>query len=139
MRLISVLCSLGLLSGPALAANFLEPVVPVEPVAVPEAFNWTGGYVGLNAGWALDNGNEHDLSLYGRGVRIDLGRFGSREYEGPFLGAQAGFNFQTGMIVLGIEGDIQWANIDDDRRRWDHEVHHEASGTSWSTATGMPR
>jgi len=54
MRMISGLLGLALMSSSALAADLLEPVVPVEPVVVPEAFSWTGGYVGLNAGWAFE-------------------------------------------------------------------------------------
>src|SRR5918998_973412 len=56
MRIASVLFITGLMSSSALAADLLEPVVPVEPVPVIEevpAFTWTGFYAGVDLGWAF--------------------------------------------------------------------------------------
>jgi outer membrane immunogenic protein len=76
------------------------------PVAVP-VFTWTGFYVGVNAGYGW---NANDDIVIG-GVRYDL------DDEGGFVGgAQAGYNYQIGSFVVGLEGDIQYADFggDDD-------------------------
>lgn len=121
MRMMSALLGLVLMSGSALAADLLEPVLPVEPIAVvPEAFSWTGGYVGVDIGWATgaesDAGDDNDV------ICVDDGRRGRGchyadfdnvdELNGLFAGVDAGFLYQTGMFVVGIEGDLKWANID---------------------------
>ena len=79
---------------------------PVEP--------WTGPYVGINGGYAW-GGNSNatgyspvigSYSIVGGGA-VDAA-FGS---NGWFGGAQAGYNWQRGNLVLGIEADIQGGDI----------------------------
>jgi outer membrane immunogenic protein len=144
MRVASVFLAVGLMSSSALAADILEPVVPVEPVVIEEAaFTWTGFYAGVNAGWWWEAGDDDDRNRHRRGKRRECFRdeFGVRICEdivfdgrgrrfhdddnenGPFIGGQIGANFQTGMFVIGVEGDLQWADWgddDDDRRRGRH-------------------
>ena len=122
MRVLPALLTLGLMSSSALAADLLEPVVPVEPVVVEEAFTWTGFYVGVDVGWAFagDNGNNNGgnnrcrradgfdctgFRLYGDSDNVD-------ELEGWFAGGDVGYLYQTGAFVFGIEGDLKWADID---------------------------
>lgn len=74
------------------------------PVSVP-VFTWNGFYVGVNAGygWA----DSFDVTLpNGAVVRANS------EDDGGFIGgAQIGYNYQIGSIVVGIEGDIQYADL----------------------------
>ncbi|WP_291862516.1 outer membrane beta-barrel protein [Bradyrhizobium sp.] len=81
------------------------------PVAM--VYDWTGFYVGVNAGVGLGRNNQ-TLTVPG---------FPSFEqsYLSPFGalgGVQAGYNWQSntalGRLVLGIEADIQGAGIRDD-------------------------
>ena len=67
----------------------------VAPVYVPPAFSWTGVYFGLNSGFAWAGTSDSS--------------FGSP--TGGALGATVGFNYQMGQIVLGVEGDWDWANL----------------------------
>lgn len=75
------------------------PVKAVPIVAPP--FNWTGFYIGANAG-----------VLWGRSVQtVDLDTFGgipadTSTYAGFIGGVQAGYNWQFSNVVLGIEADI---------------------------------
>ena len=111
------------MSSSALAADLLEPVVPVEPVVIEEAaFSWTGFYAGVDVGWAFagDDGNNgngnfacrRDDGVDCRGVRRYGDSDNADELEGWFAGVDAGYLYQTGAFVLGIEGDLKWADID---------------------------
>jgi outer membrane immunogenic protein len=95
----AISCSL-LLASPAVIAADLPTKSP-SPLSVAPAYNWTGFYAGVNAGYgsgklvdAFFDGNESDGSV-------------SLKFDGAIVGAQAGFNLQSGTFVWGIEGDIQ--------------------------------
>lgn len=96
-----------LLAGAALitgigVANAAELVVKA-PVPVAAPFSWTGFYVGahagggalFDAGWAPSN-------------NIDVGDVHG---VGALAGGQVGANYQTGMLVLGIEGEAFWSGL----------------------------
>lgn len=71
---------------------------PVAPVAYAPVFAWTGAYVGLNAG-------------YGFGKITKSGSYFD-DPKGFVGGGQAGYNYQLqNGLVLGIETDIQWADL----------------------------
>jgi outer membrane immunogenic protein len=67
--------------------------------------SWTGFYLGghVGAGWGTVESN------------IDLGGatlpFSSHGTNGMIGGLQAGYNWQTGWLVLGVEGDWSWSGI----------------------------
>lgn len=64
------------------------------------AYNWTGAYVGINAGagWGRSNFN---------GVPTT----GSFNLSGGVVGGTLGYNWQVGQAVLGLETDLDWSNI----------------------------
>jgi opacity protein-like surface antigen len=90
----------GLLSGSALASD-LPTKAPVykAPIAAPP-YNWSGFYLGVNFGGGWSNGslNIPGNNLYG----------GLTEFIG---GVQAGYNFQFGHFLLGVEGDFDGASF----------------------------
>ena len=90
----------GLFGASALAAD-LPTKAPAykTPIAAPP-YNWSGFYVGANFGGAWTNGslNIPGNNFYG----------GITEFIG---GVQAGYNFQAGHVLLGIEGDFDWASF----------------------------
>jgi outer membrane immunogenic protein len=72
------------------------PVFKALPPAVGvPAWSWTGLYVGINGGGGWGN-------MYG-----DAGWTAT----GGMIGGTAGYNFQVQNWVLGIEADVDWANI----------------------------
>jgi opacity protein-like surface antigen len=80
---------------------FKAPVhVPKGPVAVP--YNWTGFYVGgfLGSTWGETKWENID----------DAGIDAFVRPRGILVGGQAGYNFQWGPWVAGLEGDIGWSN-----------------------------
>lgn len=70
------------------------------PAAV---YNWSGFYIGANAGYGTAG-----ASASSGGVTVEGG-----DLKGPFAGGQIGYNFQSGMFVFGIEVDGQWADINE--------------------------
>jgi outer membrane immunogenic protein len=104
--LLSSVALLGLATG-AMAADLPSRRAPAPIVAAVPVFTWTGFYVGVNAGYGW---NANDSITVG-GVRFDL------DDEGGFVGgAQAGYNYQIGSFVVGLEGDIQYADFGGDDR-----------------------
>jgi len=90
-------------AGAASAADLPVRSAPPAPViaAVP-VFTWTGFYVGVNAGYGWNS--DDDITI--GGVRYSL------DDDGGFVGgAQAGYNYQIGSFVVGLEGDIQYADL----------------------------
>ena len=104
--LLSSVALLGLATG-ALAADLPSRRAPAPIIAAVPVFTWTGFYVGVNAGYGW---NANDSITVG-GIRFDL------DDEGGFVGgAQAGYNYQIGSFVVGLEGDIQYADFGGDDR-----------------------
>jgi outer membrane immunogenic protein len=73
------------------------------PVVTP-VYNWSGVYIGINGGYGFGS---TDWSSPTAGV-VGTGTFNT---NGGLVGGTAGFNFQSGQIVYGIEGDWDWAGI----------------------------
>ena len=122
--LLSSVALLGLASG-AMAADLPSRRAPAPIIAAVPVFTWTGFYVGVNAGYGW---NTNDSITVG-GVRFDL------DDEGGFVGgAQAGYNYQIGSFVVGLEGDIQYADFGgDDRFDFDNDgiVDDDFNNSDW--------
>ena len=104
----------GLGSAPTLAADLAARPYTKAP-ALAAVYDWTGFYLGVNAGVGLGrNRVQHDLFR----IRSRLIRFYTSP-QGGFGGGQIGYNWQTGSvlgpIVFGVEADIQGGGLSDDR------------------------
>jgi outer membrane immunogenic protein len=105
-----------LLFSPVYAAD-LPAIPPVlkAPVAVNVPnFNWSGIYVGGNAGYgAQPTQSSNGVSGTG-GDAIFAGLAPaniSNSPRGPMVGGQIGYRYQNGAFVFGIEEQLDWANI----------------------------
>lgn len=101
--LLASVAALGLVAaGAASAADLPSRKGPVAaPVYVVPAFTWTGFYVGGNAGYGWGNVNTNGgLALTNTG-----------DLDGFIGGGQVGYNYQMGQFVLGVEADIQGADL----------------------------
>ena len=79
------------------------------PVFVPPPFTWTGFYVGLNAGGVLARATARRRFLSLRPPRGSRPTYPDNLGSSPsgFIGGgQAGYNWQTGAFVLGVETDF---------------------------------
>jgi len=72
-----------------------------------EPFSWTGLYLGPQVGYGW---GKKDWSLNARGTAFDADA--SFDIDGWLGGGQIGYNYQIGNLVLGVEGDFSFANID---------------------------
>ena len=92
-------------SGAALAADIPQRrYAPVAPAPFVPAFTWAGLYVGVNAGAAFGN----DRSVFVPGV----GNVGSGSNDAGFTGGgQVGYNWQFNQFVVGLEADLQFADL----------------------------
>ena len=83
-------------SGAAQAADMYRKAPPATPIESPvSVYNWTGFYAGANLGGEF----MRDRANVG-------GVVGALNAGSLFGGVQAGYNWQTGPWVLGVEGDI---------------------------------
>lgn len=96
-RLLGAVFALAASVGAASAADLYRapPVAtPVAPVLLP-AYLWTGGFVGVQAGygWGEVSGR--------RGPNVD----------GWLAGVHAGFNWQMNMLVVGLDASWSWSDM----------------------------
>ena len=82
-----------------LAPAYPAPVIPAVPV-----YTWTGIYFGVNGGYGF--GQSTPMSLFSDS-------FSAFNYNanGALVGGTAGAQIQSGHTVLGIEADIDLANV----------------------------
>jgi outer membrane immunogenic protein len=103
--LLSSVALVGFTAG-AMAADLPSRAAPVPMIAAVPLFTWTGFYVGVNAGYGFSTNDDDDVFVPG------VGFVGSGNDDGGFVGgAQVGYNYQIGQVVLGLEADIQYADI----------------------------
>jgi outer membrane immunogenic protein len=88
---------------PAAAADIPRqpPVYTKAPAYAPVLFDWSGFYVGVNGGWGWSR-SSYDFA------GTSSGTFHG---DGGLVGGTIGYNYQAGQTVWGIEGDLDWANI----------------------------
>jgi outer membrane immunogenic protein len=112
--------AVALMASAATAADLPARAAPPAPIiaAVP-LFTWTGFYVGVNAGYGWQGSNDNSIFVpAGTFVTAPLASgvvtYGDNEGDGFVGGGQVGYNYQIGQIVLGVEADLQWADLGGD-------------------------
>jgi len=97
-RLCLAFVSLAALAGAAAAADLPPAPAPYykAPAMVP-VYSWTGFYVGINGGGGFGSSSWTTTNSF----NVSGGQFGGT----------AGYNYQFGQGVIGIEGDIDWSDI----------------------------
>lgn len=97
MKKLLLALSLSLLASSAFAADAI--IAEAAPV-----FSWTGGYIGLQAGYAWGSGNIDQIGGPG---------FVDTDPDGFLGGVYGGYNYQmSNNIVIGAELDVVYANVD---------------------------
>jgi len=76
---------------------------------VEGSYNWTGFYAGGNAGYAFGKETSAERSLVPPTAGLEINDRIS--YDGYAGGIQAGYNYQVGQFVFGVEADIQAASV----------------------------
>jgi outer membrane immunogenic protein len=105
MRGILILAVASMAAGRALAADL--PVRPA-PAYYPGAtvYDWGGGYVGINGGYAFGQSEWSDARN-----PSGLGSTGNFNVNGGLIGGTIGVSGQWGAWVLGVEGDFDWQGL----------------------------
>ncbi len=96
LALIGVVAFAGAAAAADLARPEPVPYYPKAPVFVPP-YSWTGFYVGINGGGGFGSSTWDST--------------GSRNISGGLVGGTVGYNYQFGQAVIGVEGDMNWADI----------------------------
>jgi outer membrane immunogenic protein len=104
------------LSGSALAADLPSRTYTKAPAAAAPAYNWSGWYGGLNAGWVGGSGSvNNDASIVStssapeNAEAMAAGATNTADKSSGFIGGgQFGYNYQfSHLFVAGFEADIQ--------------------------------
>jgi outer membrane immunogenic protein len=81
------------------------PVYKSGPIMSPvPAYSWTGVYVGLNGGGAWGSQDPYNI-ITNRFDHLSTG------ISGGLFGGTIGAQVQVSYVVLGLEADLDWANI----------------------------
>ncbi|MET3662514.1 outer membrane protein [Aquamicrobium ahrensii] len=88
------------------AAQAADAVVyePVSEAPIAASFDWTGAYIGAHVGYGWADVDR--LAITGIANSYDANGF--------LAGVHIGYNHQIDQFVVGIEGDIEWADLDGD-------------------------
>ena len=106
---LAIACGASLVTVPALAADLgrLPAKAPAPAVAAPPML-WNGFYVGGQVGYQW--GNDH-TSEFATATGLPTGFDRGFDSSGAVGGLHAGYNFQMGSFVLGIEGDVEGSGV----------------------------
>jgi len=106
LSLLAGTAALAIAASAAQAADLPSRAAPVPVIAAVPVFTWTGFYVGVNAGYGWNTNDNH------RYYDPLLAYYGGGGSDGGFVGgAQIGYNYQMGSFVIGLETDLQYADI----------------------------
>jgi outer membrane immunogenic protein len=99
MRRVVFAC-LGLLglAATADAADLPRRFDSVPQRAFAPVYNWTGFYIGINGGGAWGDSRWDSVGTF--------------DVSGAMIGGTVGYNWQVQQFVFGLEGDLDWTNID---------------------------
>jgi len=87
---------------PGMAADM--PTGTPPPFYRDLSYVWTGFYIGINGGGAWGTSQQQVLSS-------PMTTTGPFDVSGGLVGGTIGFNMQVDYVVLGLEGDLDWARI----------------------------
>jgi outer membrane immunogenic protein len=107
-RILLTTVSLGVLGlvSPALGADL--PAYTKAPVVASPVYDWSGFYVGVFGGGGWGNHNINNATGPATGFADYTANYSS---QGGVAGGEAGFNFQSGNVVVGVEADGFWSGM----------------------------
>jgi outer membrane immunogenic protein len=111
-KLAIIIAAIALVGTPAVAADLTKPVYKAPPPPPAPVCIWCGFYVGGNVGYSWGNASNDfafsQSSENGGGPPFWTFNGSEREHlNGVIGGGQAGYNWQAGIFLYGIEADIQ--------------------------------
>jgi len=109
---LGIIAIAAVIGTPALAADIALKAPPPPPPAA----SWTGFYIGIDGGSGFSDFTGDRTCVNPSGVSFGPGCTQNIvgavvSPSGGLFGGTAGYNFQSGKVVYGIETDIQWSGI----------------------------
>jgi outer membrane immunogenic protein len=109
---VSSLAILGAVTSATAADLPARMPVKAPVVAAPAPFSWTGFYVGVHGGGAWLKHRQTTVETNGACNGFTAaGSDCTLEDSGVAVGGLAGYNFQSGRIVYGLEVDGSWLSV----------------------------
>jgi outer membrane immunogenic protein len=99
----------------ASAADLAPRPYTKAPPVMAEVWNWTGFYIGGNAGYSWGRSNT-DVNYFntvtGAAIVPPAGSSTNSRFDmnGAIAGGQVGYNWQSSNWVFGVEADAQWSD-----------------------------
>jgi outer membrane immunogenic protein len=109
-KLLAAAALVALGSTSVLAAD-LAPRYSKAPPPVEAVWSWTGFYFGGHVGFGVGQNNWGNLSDVADAPADPGASGGNGTTMGPLVGLQAGYNWQAGWAVFGIQADGSWTDI----------------------------
>ena len=100
---------LALGAAPAIAADLPARTYTKAPAMMAAIYDWSGFYVGLNAGGGSAHKCWTNTNAFG-GLAAATAE-GCHDATGALAGGQLGYRLQTGGWVFGVEAQGNWANF----------------------------
>jgi outer membrane immunogenic protein len=94
------------------AASAADLRMPYKAPPPAPMFSWTGFYVGAHIGgtWGTTEAEINSISVLGLAFSGFTLPVTSQSFNGFIGGGQAGYNWQSGIVVFGVEGEIAATN-----------------------------
>jgi outer membrane immunogenic protein len=101
---------LALGAAPALTADLAASPYTKAPAMIAAIYDWSGFYIGLNAGGGSARNCWTNTSTFGTPT-IPNAAEGCHDATGGLAGGQIGYRWQTGSWVFGLEAQGDWADL----------------------------
>jgi outer membrane immunogenic protein len=123
MKKLLLTTTVAMLAAPAIAADLPSRAAPPPPapIAAPSAartvtvlptFTWSGFYAGVQGGYAFGAGDGQLTETTSAATPVISSFDRSIKPRGFLGGLHAGYNFQSGGYVYGLEADAEYAMVD---------------------------
>lgn len=114
-------------------------LLPIGAVAADSASTpWNGFYIGAHAGYG--RGKHEGTGVY----TDDHGAYkvldpetGKINLDGAIGGLQVGYNFQSGRVVYGIEGDFSWSGMNGAETFISDDGNNGSTDYTWNIKTDV--
>jgi len=134
---LASICAVGFV-GSAIAAD-MPPAVKAAPMVRPACAQFGGWYVGANVGYGYLQHNFQDRDFLAGTIDTGLPRSTQDSNSGVNGGVQAGYNYQTGCTLFGVEADWSWSDTNARSFNSDGDGPVGAAGVDTSTVSSRMR
>jgi outer membrane immunogenic protein len=113
MKKLAITAALVALSSISASAADLGTRPYTKAPVMDPAYDWSGFYIGANAGYGWAR-NQHDGLLPGGGfwtAKVGVARTQTIDPRGAVYGGQIGYNWQAANWVFGLEGQFNGADL----------------------------